>query len=147
MKKMIASVLMLGLVGAIPPAVSAGEDAERVGAVVGAAGWATYIGSTARMGATSSGYLAEANFMTLIAWAIANGAYISYATDPERTGRGYRLNGHAGGVKFENDPDRPGWKRLKAYADSGPGYIEPVRTVVYKKWAKPDGYGFMQKAS
>lgn len=141
---MVAVMLMSGNVFAEDHGVTNGD---RTVGVVGGAAWATAT-SLVTGGLRSS--WAEYSAGALLAFGIIAGGIISYTTDPEREGRGYRWNGQAGVLdeerKFEDNPNVNGrWKRLKAYPAKGDGikevvFVSPIPEN--KKWTHIGDTGF-----
>ena len=148
MKKMLSLTLALGVLmsGTVYAEDHGVTNGDRTVGVVGGAAWATAT-SLVTGGLRSS--WAEYSAGALLAFGIIAGSIISYTTDPEREGRGYRWNGQpAGGEerKFEDNPNVNGrWKRLKAYPTRGTGIQEAVFVSTIpenKKWTYIGDTGF-----
>lgn len=129
--KLMALVLALALLSA-PVAVQA-EEYEHGNAdpVIGTAVMGAWAGAVAAAGGASSNFVVQATPVAPVVFGIVAGTIISATTDPEDEGRGYRWNGQADVIgeerKFENNPNWPGWKRIKGHPTPGYGFVqEPV---------------------
>ena len=148
MKKMISLTLALGvLMSGMAYAEDHGvTNGDRTVGVVGAAAWGT---ATSLVSGGLASSWAEYSAMGILAFGIIAGSIISYTTDPEREGRGYRWNGQSTSDeerKFEDNPNVNGrWKRLKAYATRGTGISDPLFVSPIpenKRWTHIGDTGF-----
>ena len=148
MKKMISLTLALGLLmsGNVFAEDHGVTNGDRTVGVVGAAAWGT---ATSLVSGGLQGSWAEYSAMAVLAFGIIAGSIISYTTDPEREGRGYRWNGQVSSDeerKFEDNPNVNGrWKRLKAYTTRGTGIQEAVLVSPIpenKRWTHIGDTGF-----
>ena len=148
MNKMISLTLALALLmsGNVFAEDHGVTNGDRTAGVVGAAAWGT---ATSLVTGGLRASWAEYSAGALLAFGIIAGSIISYTTDPEREGRGYRWNGQVTSDeerKFEDNPNMNGrWKRLKAYPVKGKGFQEaPFVSPIpeNKRWTHIGDTGF-----
>lgn len=90
---------------------------------------AEVVADVAVLGGGEYGIQGVASFASFVVFGIAAGSFLEWRSAPERFGK-FPYNGHeikdSHSVKWENDPEHPGWKRLKRYDNAGPGIDRSV---------------------